>query len=133
MIAVDTNILVRLLVNDDKKQAKFAANLFKNNSIFIPKSVLLETEWVLRYTYEIKSDMISTAFEKLLGLSRVRVEDSICVSQAIQWYKKNFDFADALHLAASMQATTFATFDKKFIKIAKKSQINLLDANKQTE
>ena len=52
MISIDTNILVRLFTNDDKKQARFAEQLIENNAIYIAKSVLLETEWVLRYTYE---------------------------------------------------------------------------------
>lgn len=50
MIGLDTNLLVRLLTNDNKTQAKYAEKLIEDNPVFIPKSVLLETEWVLRYT-----------------------------------------------------------------------------------
>jgi len=48
MIAVDTNIVVRLLTNDDPEQAGRAAAVVKNGPVFIPKTVVLETEWVLR-------------------------------------------------------------------------------------
>jgi len=51
MIAVDTNVLVRFLVRDDRKQAARAAALLRSSSVWISKNVLLETEWVLRSLY----------------------------------------------------------------------------------
>jgi predicted nucleic-acid-binding protein len=126
MIGIDTNLLVRLFTNDDKKQAKFAAQLIETNPIFISKSVLLETEWVLRYTYDLAADVIYDAFEKLLGLPNITVEDLSCILQTLEWYKKDFDFADALHLASSHTAKKFATLDKAFIKKAKQIHIQLM-------
>ena len=53
MIAIDTNLLVRLLTNDEPQQAARAIQLFKSGAeIFIGKTVLLETAWVLRSVYE---------------------------------------------------------------------------------
>jgi predicted nucleic-acid-binding protein len=49
MIGVDTNLLVRILTDDDPMQARRAANVLQSGDIFITKTVLLETEWVLRY------------------------------------------------------------------------------------
>lgn len=129
MIGVDTNLIVRLLTNDDQKQAKFAIELIENNPVFIPKSVLLETEWVLRYTYDLNPKVILKAFEKLLGLPNVTVEDTSCILQTLHWYDNNFDFADALHLASSQKSEKFATLDKDFIKKAKKFHINLITMN----
>lgn len=126
MIGIDTNIIVRLLVNDDKKQARVAANIIEKNATFIPKSVLLEAEWVLRYTYELKYQVIHHAFEKLLGLPRLNVEDPDCVTKALEWYSLGFDFADALHLASCQDVEAFATFDKKFIKQGKKFHIKFV-------
>jgi predicted nucleic-acid-binding protein len=126
MIGVDTNILVRLLTGDDKKQSASAAHLIENNIIFIPKSVLLETEWVLRYAYKLEPATILIAFEKLLGHENITVEATTLVAQALQWYEQGFDFADALHLATSHTAKQFATFDKIFIKKAKKVKVNLI-------
>ena len=47
MIAFDTNLLVRLAVNDDQQHAEIAEHLLETHQIFIPHTVLLETEWVL--------------------------------------------------------------------------------------
>lgn len=49
MLAVDTDLVVRLLTNDEPAQAKRAAAAFAANEIYIAKSVLLETEWMLRF------------------------------------------------------------------------------------
>ncbi len=120
MIAVDTNILVRLLTKDDLSQAKRAAKVIESDNIFIPKTVLLETEWVLRHAYGIGKKSIMSGFQKMMGLPNVNVEDQQTVFQAISWYESGLDFADALHLASSMKADKFVTFDNAFIKKARK-------------
>jgi len=120
MIAVDTNILVRFLTRDDPAQARSAAQLMEGNPIFIPKTVILETEWVLRYAYHIDKKAINQAFRKLLGLPNVNAEDPQIVFQALSWYEKGLDFADALHLASSARAISFASFDKGLAKKASK-------------
>ena len=120
MIAVDTNLLVRLLTKDDPGQAIRAAKIMESDEIFIPKTVILETEWVLRHAYEIDKAAIMKGFEKLMGLPNVRVEDQQAVFQAISWYESGLDFADALHLASSVKADRFVTFDNGFIKRAQK-------------
>ncbi len=53
MVAVDTNVLVRLVTNDHPAQAARAAAVFRAGPVFISKSVLLEAEWVLRYSYDL--------------------------------------------------------------------------------
>ena len=120
MIAVDTNLLVRLLTKDDPNQAKRAAKILESDVIFIPKTVALETEWVLRHAYGINKDAIMKGFQKIMGLPNVRVEDQQTVFQAISWYGLGLDFADALNLASSMKADKFVTFDNAFIKKARK-------------
>ncbi|CAB1057584.1 PilT protein-like [Olavius sp. associated proteobacterium Delta 1] len=125
MIAVDTNLLVRILTNDDPNQADRAVKLMKSGDIFIPKTVLLETEWVLRHAYGIGKSKIINGFQKLLGLPNVNIEDPDCIYQAIAWYENKFDFADALHLASSRRCESFATFDSSFNKKAK--QFNSMD------
>lgn len=120
MIAVDTNLLVRLLTSDDPSQARRAAKIMESDDIFIPKTVMLETEWVLRHAYGIEKVNIIKGFQRLLGLRNVRVEDPDTVLQAISWYDSAFDFADALHLASSKRAKKFATFDSALGKKARK-------------
>ena len=119
MIAVDTNLLVRILTNDDPIQARRALKILNSDDIFIPKTVLLETEWVLRHAYEIDRSNIINGFQKLLGLPNVNVEDPDSIFQAISWYENKFDFADALHLASSRRCVSFATFDGSFVKKAR--------------
>jgi len=58
MVAVDTNILVRFLVRDDVKQAARAASLIRDDKIWISKTVLLETEWVLGSLYGFSTDTL---------------------------------------------------------------------------
>jgi len=120
MIAVDTNILIRVLTKDDPVQAKRAAQLIDNNDIFIAKTVILETEWVLRHAYAIDRNTIRQAFQKILGLPNVHVEDPKSLFRAMPWYEAGLDFADALHLASSIRAETFATFDRLMIQKASK-------------
>lgn len=118
MIAVDTNILVRLMVQDDTEQAQHAENLFTTQKIFIPDTVILETEWVLRFAYELAAKDIHTSLTNLFGLENVYVRDELAVQQALVWFEKGMDFADAWHLSLSQQYTRFATFDRKLIKRA---------------
>ena len=119
MIAVDTNLLVRLLTSDDPDQAQRAARIMESDDIFIPKTVMLETEWVLRHAYGIKKINIIKGFQRLLGLRNVEVEDPDNVIQAISWYDSGLDFDDALHLASSKRAEKFATFDSALTKKAR--------------
>ena len=75
MIAVDTNLLVRLLTKDDPNQAKRVAKIMTSDDIFIPKTAMLETEWVLHHAYGIGKGAIMKGFQKTMGLPNVNVED----------------------------------------------------------
>lgn len=112
MISIDTNVLVRLLTADDQAQADKARHLFANNDIFITKTVILETEWVLRYAYRFASAQIADALLKTLGQTNVRVEAAEQIVMAVELLQHGMDFADALHLLGS-DDHAFATFDKK--------------------
>jgi predicted nucleic-acid-binding protein len=112
MISIDTNVLVRLLTADDQAQASKARQLFAEERIYITKTVILETEWVLRYAYRFSSAAIADALIKLLGQSNVRVESAEQVTVAVDLLRQGMDFADALHLVCSGNYI-FATFDKK--------------------
>ncbi len=120
MIAVDTSVLARFLTNDDPAQAARALKLIKRGEIFIPKTVLLELEWVLRGGYKFDRQAILEALEALLGLPNVSAEDSVEVTEALKGYKAGLDFADALHVSSSAAAALrFATFDGVLAKQAK--------------
>ncbi len=121
MVAVDTNVLVRFLVRDDAKQAARAASLIRAGEIWISKTVLLETEWVLRSLYGFPPDSLAGALRALAGLPTVFLEDELAVAKALDWFKEGLDFADALHLASAGNAKQFATFDQKLAKQAKRT------------
>ncbi|MBI5329855.1 MAG: type II toxin-antitoxin system VapC family toxin [Betaproteobacteria bacterium] len=127
MIAVDTNVLVRLLTGDDPEQTQRAVALFSEEHILIPKTVLLETEWVLRYSYGQPSVVILAAFHKLIGLPQVTLEDGPSVMEALQRFESGMDFADALHLASGRETEAFVTFDARLKKRAgREARVRLL-------
>ncbi len=118
MLAVDTNVIVRIVTNDDPEQAQRAVALFERERIFIAKTVLLEVEWVLRFSYHLPREVIAPTLRKVVGLQQVEVENPAEIFIALEGYEQGLDFADALHLASSGSAEGFATFDQKMAKRA---------------
>jgi predicted nucleic-acid-binding protein len=123
MVSIDTNVAVRLLVNDDHDQTRRAVALFKNQQVYITKTVVLETEWILRGVYKIDLKRVNAALTALLSLENVQVEEASSLFLALDVHAKGVDFADALHLASSHRAESFATFDAGFRTRAKKLQL----------
>jgi predicted nucleic-acid-binding protein len=120
MKAIDTNIVVRFLTQDDEVQFTQAIKLFAEEQLFIPETVFLETEWVLRFSYRYTSSEIIEGFRNILGLPNVHVEDLDKIIQIIEWYQQGIDFADAVHLANSQPwSSELLTFDRRFINRAK--------------
>ena len=119
MLSVDTNVVVRLLVRDDEPQYEKSRALFADSAIYLTDTVLLETEWVLRFAYELDPPTIMSGLRKLLGLPNVTVADELAASRAIKWCEEGLDFADAFHLSLSRSAKGFKTFDRKLIKRSK--------------
>jgi predicted nucleic-acid-binding protein len=120
VIAVDTNIVIRFLMDDDARQSKQAVDIFRRETVFIAKSVLLEAEWVLRRGYRERPAKVADALAGLVGLPNITCEDEVEIRQALAWHQSGIDFADALHLAASPQAAEFVTFDSDMVKVGKR-------------
>jgi len=118
VIAVDTNVIVRFLTGDDAVQHSKARKLLAENTVFIPETVVLETEWVLRFAYDYSPKQIREAFSGLFGLPTVVLAHPTLLSQAMEWNARGMDFADALHLVNSQQYEGFFTFDRKLVKKA---------------
>jgi predicted nucleic-acid-binding protein len=118
MIALDTNVLVRIVVNDDPAQARKAAAMLAREQAFVAITVLLETEWVLRGVYELAPATILTILQRLVSVRSLEVEDRARVERAIEWYGLGLDFADALHLAGATAARSFASFDRRLLRRA---------------
>ncbi|UYN94640.1 MAG: type II toxin-antitoxin system VapC family toxin [Enhydrobacter sp.] len=111
MRAVDTNLVVRLFAQDDAEQVKAARQALASDTVFIPKSVILEFEWVMRGVYRQSAAAIASAIETILATGNVEVEDAATVARAVGWFRRGMDLADAVHLASSGHADWFVTFD----------------------
>lgn len=113
MIAIDANVVVRFLVNDDPEQAQRARRLIESEDVFLSTTVLLETEWVLRVACMRPRERLLEMLRAFLGLPRVIAQDLRAAVTALEWAERGMDFADALHLAACPSCGAFATFDRQ--------------------
>jgi predicted nucleic-acid-binding protein len=119
MIALDTNVLARFYVDDpDDPQAAAqrpaAHRLFADApGLFVPLTVVLEFEWVLRAFYGFAADDFIRVARHLIGLPNVSVEEWPRIDDALALHHAGLDFADALHLASSKHCDQFASFDDR--------------------
>ncbi|MDP2839131.1 MAG: type II toxin-antitoxin system VapC family toxin [Syntrophales bacterium] len=133
MIAVDTNILVRYAVKDDKRQTALATSFIADTECHVLKSVILDLVWVLSSSsgYNLTRKVVTERLRHIMGLPTIGTEDAVQVAQAINWYEKGMDFADALHLASSCKMKGFATLDgkmsRKALQIAPTQNILLVE------
>jgi len=124
MIALDTNALVRMLIEDDESQAKRVQQVVvsaeKNSvQIIILPEVLIETVWVLESVYRCTRKDISQFLENLISTETFTFPDSTVIRNAVNHYKKRGDFADLLIVAQARKhkAIKFFSFDKNLQKI----------------
>lgn len=122
MAALDTNVLVRWLTDDDSKQSVIVARLFelaieKDERLFVPATVILETEWVLRSRYRFDKPLVTAALDALLGVTELEFQTEPALEQALWLFKQAGapDFADCLHVALVSQAGQgpLLTFDER--------------------
>jgi len=121
MTAVDTNVVVRLLTQDDPKQAAAARSLFAGGPIWIATTVLLETGWVLRSLYGFDESAIRNAFTKLLGLKNVHTGDKPSMAAALALTAHGIELADAMHLSGRPPGAVFVSFDRSFVRRANRA------------
>lgn len=88
------------------------------NAVFISRTVLLETEWVLRSRYKKTRAQLQAFLSALLETDDLIVEAADAVSHAVEWYSQGADFADAMHLSAC-DGAVMHTFDRDFCKDAR--------------
>jgi predicted nucleic acid-binding protein len=118
MIAIDTNVVVRYLTGDHPDQSRRARALIEAGQVFVPVTVILETEWVLRSAYRLSPAAVIAALRAFCGLPGVTVEDAAHVATALDRAAGGLDFADALHIARAVQCDAFATFDQRLLRAA---------------
>jgi predicted nucleic-acid-binding protein len=111
--AVDTDILARFYLRDDEAQAKIATAVLSAGDVFVPKTAVLELEWVLRCAAEQPAPRVLDCLAHLIALPGVRIEDHDEVEAALREPRRGIDFADALHLAASHGCSELLMFDDR--------------------
>ena len=120
MIALDTNVLVRFLVQDDVDQAKIAGKIIDQLTDaapgFIGREVVVELVWVLERAYGYERTDIATALDGLLSARELLLEDADDIGPALELYRnEGFGFADLMIAAAARGAgaVELVTFDRK--------------------
>jgi predicted nucleic-acid-binding protein len=122
--AVDTNVLARFYLRDDAVQGRIAADVLSAGDIFVPKTVILELEWVLRYVADQPGGKVIECLAHLIALPGLTVEDRDEIETALSHCRNGIDFAAALHLAASKSCTELLTFDDRgYARRAKKLRL----------
>lgn len=121
MLAIDTNVLVRLLTADHPQQSPKAKELLERETVFVALTVLLETEWVLRSAYGFAPARVIVALRAFAGLRNVVVQDAASLAKALTWAERGMDFADALHLAQAGDCDAFVSFDGRLARAAKRA------------
>jgi predicted nucleic-acid-binding protein len=120
MRAIDTNVLVRLVVRDEAKQAQ-AAEDFVANGAWVSHLVLAETVWVLDAVYERTAEQIATAIDMLLNHERLTVQDAEIVTAATEQFRRRpaLGFSDCLVLEIARKAghLPVGTFDRALSKL----------------
>jgi predicted nucleic-acid-binding protein len=119
VIAVDTNILARFYCEDPQdpeaaRQRPLAQRVvLESPALFVPLSVVLELEWVMRGFYELEPEAFCRVAEHLLGMAHVTVERWESVKDAVDLHRRGLDFADALHWSSSRGCERFVSFDDR--------------------
>ena len=124
MIAIDTNVIVRALVDDDEVQSAAARRMLDgltpDNPGFICREVVLELVWALESIYKLPRVSIGTAILELISTGTFVVEnDHAATHAAYRYMQGGVDFADLMILAAAdhQQATPLYTFDRKLSRL----------------
>jgi predicted nucleic-acid-binding protein len=108
--AVDTNIVVRTLLNDDPKQSPIARRVI-DEGVFVSPTVMLETAWLLRSRYKFSREAVADYLNGLMELPTVSIDQPDLTAWAIARSAERGDLADLLHIVAARGASAFVTFD----------------------
>ena len=120
MRAIDTNVVVRLVVRDDPDQVRVAEK-FVASGAWVSQLVLAETIWVLDAVYERTPEQIAAAIEMLLNHEHLTLEDPDVVSCALEHFRQRpgLSFSDYLVLEIARKAghLPLGSFDRNLAKV----------------
>ena len=113
MTRLDTNYILRYLLNDDEKMASIAEEVILHKEVHIANEVWAEVVYVLEGVYELEKEEISDVLSSLLKFDTIKVIDKYTLFKALELFAwKKLDFVDCL-LCASASVDEILTFDKK--------------------
>ena len=120
MRAIDTNVLVRLLVRDEQRQVE-AAEKFIDKGAWVSHLVLVETVWVLDAAYQRSAEQIASAVEMLLAHADLTLQDSEVIAAALGRFRSQptLGFSDCIVLETARKAghLPLGTFDRQLAKL----------------
>lgn len=122
-VIVDTNLLVRIITNDDKNQAKAARDLLKQAELMVlPTATLCELCWVLTRAYGLDNQTLAKVISGLVGAANSAV-DTDAVTIGLKVLASGGDFADGAIAATGRQAggEQFVTFDHQAARLVAKA------------
>lgn len=124
MPALDTNVLVRYLVADDRSQFQiakaFIEEAVREEALFVPLSVSVELEWVLRTLYKLDKPTVLRIYNQLLETREIEFHEESSIEISLRLYSdNNTDFADCLHIAIAYhnKRAPLVTFDRKAARV----------------
>lgn len=119
MIALDTSVLARYLLQDNPAEQAEAEELIANNDCAISWSVLVELCWVMQSNAGMERSQVAEGLAAVAATQRIAVPDEALLDWAIDRYAKGADFADMIHLASAPSGSgEFACFDRKLARQA---------------
>jgi predicted nucleic-acid-binding protein len=117
-IALDTNVLLRIVLNDDAQQLGKVLARLETDVGYVQDTVLVELEWVLRSFYRFPVQQIVRVMTLLADNEDIQLEDADRLHAALDAYAKGMEFTDAFHVAGAKRHSGFLTFDKELVKRA---------------
>ncbi len=122
MVIVDTNIILRYLLNDDEKLNKKAREIIDNNDTLITNEVIIETCYVLTKLYKVETEIIYTLVIELMAQNNIFFVDRALIYETFKVYSKtNIDLVDCiLYAYGKIEGQEVKTFDKKLENLIKK-------------
>jgi predicted nucleic-acid-binding protein len=117
-IALDTNVLLRIILNDDSTQLAKALSALKSETGYVQDTVILELEWILRSYYKFSVEQVNGAMKLLVQNEDIKLEDAGRLQAALAAYEAGVEFTDAYHVAGATIHARFLTFDKDLAKRA---------------
>lgn len=120
---LDTNVVVRLLVGDDRRQLAQAMAVLERHTCTVSAAVLMECEWVLRGFYKLDAPTIALSLREFLSIENVDAEHPAQVLAILAAYEAGLDFADAVHAYQRPEDEPLLSFDRQFVRRAAKAGV----------